>query len=148
MWMIVRLAVWSPPQNNQVLSYADFVPQETLFWRRSVWNKVGACLDESFRFALDWDLLLRFRESGSRMVRLRRFLGAFRIHDSQKTSAEIEETGFQEMQILRCRALGIDEIGQGVVHRAVAPYLLRHVFHDLAFRVEHRLGLLRTNGLR
>ncbi len=137
-----------PPHNNQVLSYADFVPQETLFWRRSLWNRVGACLDESFRFAMDWDLLLRFRESGSRMVRLRRFLGAFRIHDSQKTSAEIEETGFQEMQILRCRALGIDEVDQGVVHRAVAPYLIRHVLHDLAFRVEHRLGLLRTNGPR
>lgn len=136
-----------PRHNNKILSYADFVPQETLFWRRSLWNKIGGYLDESFRFAMDWDLLLRFRDSGARMVRLKRFLGAFRIHDSQKTSAEIEEVGFQEMQFLRSRALGIDDVSQGLVYRAVAPYLARHVFHDLVFRVEHRLGLIRANWI-
>ncbi len=34
----------------------DFVPQETLFWRRRIWDRVGG-IDASFKFALDWDLL-------------------------------------------------------------------------------------------
>ena len=67
-----------PPHEDEVLSWADFVPQETLFWRRDMGERAGGAMDESFRFALDWDLLLRFRDAGARFVRLPRFLGAFR----------------------------------------------------------------------
>src|SRR5581483_5017571 len=72
-----------------MLIWADYVPQETMFWRRSIWDKAGGYIDESFQFALDWDLLLRFRAAGARFVRLPRFLGAFRVHATQKTSAEV-----------------------------------------------------------
>jgi hypothetical protein len=62
--------VWVlPPHDNDVLSWADYVPQETLFWRRRIWDKIGGAFDESFDFALDWDLLLRFRDVGARLVR-------------------------------------------------------------------------------
>jgi hypothetical protein len=40
-------------------------------------------MDKSWFLFLSWDLLLRFREGNARMVRLPRFLGAFRIHDLQ-----------------------------------------------------------------
>src|SRR5262249_1995819 len=50
-----------PPHEDEVLSWTDPVPQETVFWRRRVWERVGGAMDESFQFALDWDLLLRFR---------------------------------------------------------------------------------------
>lgn len=42
-----------PPHRAEVIRWIDFVPQETLFWRRSIWDKVGGCVDESFRFAMD-----------------------------------------------------------------------------------------------
>jgi len=29
-----------------------------MFWRRRVWREVGE-FDESFRYALDWDFILR-----------------------------------------------------------------------------------------
>lgn len=67
-----------PPHDSKVLLWADYVPQETLFWRRSIWEKIGGYVDESFKFAMDWDLLLRFKESGAKFKRLPRFLGAFR----------------------------------------------------------------------
>jgi len=89
-----------PPYFAPGLSYFDYVPQETMFWRRRVWEEVGG-LDESFQFALDWDLLLRFREVGARMVRVPYFLGAFRIHPSQKTNSQIHEVGRREMRRLR-----------------------------------------------
>jgi glycosyltransferase involved in cell wall biosynthesis len=95
-----------PSHQDEILSWADYVPQETLFWRRSLWEKVGGKIDESFQFAMDWDLLLRFREASAKIVRLPRFLGAFRIHPHQKSSASISSIGVKEMQRLRERVHG------------------------------------------
>jgi glycosyltransferase involved in cell wall biosynthesis len=95
-----------PPHDPRVLSWADYVPQETLFWRKPLWEKSGGKLDEDFHFAMDWDLLLRFRNAGAKIVRLPYFLGLFRVHASQNTCANIESTGFHEMQALRKRCLG------------------------------------------
>jgi glycosyltransferase involved in cell wall biosynthesis len=127
-----------PPHDDEVLSWADFVPQETLFWRRAIWERIGGTVDESLRFAVDWDLLLRFREAGARMHRLPRFLGAFRVHPHQKTSAEIVEVGAQEMSKLRERCLGTT-VSQAEVDTAIRPYLRRHFFYHKLYR----LGLLR-----
>src|SRR6267143_4778773 len=95
-----------PRHDNEVLSWVDYVPQETLFWRRRIWDKVGGQIDESFQFAMDWDLLIRFRDAGARFVRLPRFLAAFRVHPSQKTSAQIEDLGAREIYRLRRRCHG------------------------------------------
>ncbi len=128
-----------PAHDDAVLSWADFVPQETLFWRRRIWDKAGGKVDESFRFALDWDLLVRFREAGARFARLPRFLGGFRIHSQQKTSASITEIGFQEMDRIRERVLG--RVPSRVeVRNAIAPYMLKHVLSDLPWRIRERLG--------
>jgi glycosyltransferase involved in cell wall biosynthesis len=86
-----------PAHDDELLRWADFIPQETLFWRRQIWEKVGASLDESFQFAVDSDLLLRFQYAGAKFARLPRFLGAFRVHAAQKTQAIIDGTGQAEM---------------------------------------------------
>jgi hypothetical protein len=129
-----------PPHNDEVLSWADYVPQETLFWRRRIWDKAGGQIDESFRFAMDWDLLLRFRAAGARFERLPRFLGGFRVHAQQKTSAGINEIGFAEMDRLRERALGRVP-SRAEITRAVARYLMRHTASDLRWRIRDRLGM-------
>lgn len=123
-----------PGHDSDVLSWADYIPQETLFWRRSIWEKVGGQIDESFRFAMDWDLLVRFRDAGAKFAHIPQFLGAFRIHHQQKTSAEISELGFQEMNRIRQRIHGyVPEPMQ--IRKAVAPFLLRHVWVDMKWRV-------------
>jgi glycosyltransferase involved in cell wall biosynthesis len=130
-----RIGRWIlPAHSDHVLSWADFVPQETLFWRRRIWDKAGGRVDESFRFAMDWDLLLRFREAGARFERVPRFLGGFRIHGRQKTSASISEVGFQEMDRLRERVLG-HVPSRTEVRNALLPYLLRHVAVDLRWKL-------------
>ena len=45
-----------PRHSDRVLSWADFIPQETAFWRRAAWDRAGGTIDESFRYAIDWDL--------------------------------------------------------------------------------------------
>jgi FkbM family methyltransferase len=127
-----------PAHENDVLSWADYVPQETLFWRRRIWDQVGRTIDESFRFAIDWDLLLRFRDAGARMHRMPRFVGAFRVHPHQKTSSVMQDLGVHEMNQLRERCHG-RRVTNDEIENALARYLRRHVMcHKL-----YRLGVLR-----
>lgn len=94
-----------PPHSPDVLRLYDFVPQETLFWRRRVWDRVGG-LDRDYQFAMDWDLLLRFQAAGARIVRLPCFLACFRVHSAQKTSSQLAGTGQEELDTLRFRTFG------------------------------------------
>lgn len=127
-----------PPHDDKVLSWVDYVPQETLFWRRSIWEKVGASLDEKYNFAMDWDLLLRFRSAGAKMIRVPRFLGAFRIHGSQKTITEIGYNGQKEMCYLRFKYIG-KNVNSQMIYKNIRWYLLKH----LVYQKLYRIGLLR-----
>lgn len=138
-----QIGAWILPRHDdRVLALADYVPQETLFWRREIWERAGGYVDTSFRYAMDWDLLLRFRAAGARMVRLPRFLGAFRIHDEQKTTA-IDAVGLSEMDRLRVRMHGrvvaLDE-----VLRALRPFFVRHIFTHSWYRAVDRVPLPRV----
>jgi len=121
-----------PPHDPEVLRSIDYVPQETLFWRESLWKRVGG-ISTHFRFALDWDLLLRFQKAGARIVRLPYFLGSFRVHTLQKTSAQMETIGAEEVNGLRRRTPGaltntadISQLSQRVMRQsALYAWLLR-----------------------
>ncbi len=79
-----------PPHNNWFMERWDYIPQETCFWRRSLYEKVGG-IDPTYRFALDYDLFVRFMRAGAKIHRSNRFLGAFRVHEVSKTSSQLEE---------------------------------------------------------
>lgn len=97
---------WIMPRHDPAtLEWIDYVPQETLFWRKRAWDLAGG-IDPSFQFALDWDLLARFQQAGARVVRVPYFLGAFRVHAEQKTSQAIHTTGADEMRRIRTRFHG------------------------------------------
>lgn len=135
-----QIGIWTLPRHDDaMLKVADYVPQETMFWRRRLWDRVGG-LDEGFQYALDWDLLLRFREAGARFVRVNRFLGAFRIHDAQKTTAWLDR-GEDEVARLRERTLG-RRITPAEALRAVEGYRRRHIAHHTAHRIEARVSEL------
>jgi len=112
-----------PPFHPESLTFFDFVPQETLFWRRSAWEKAGG-LDTSFQFALDWDLLVRFRDAGCNMVRLPYFTGIFRVHTLQKTSSIIQTVGDAEMTRVKQRTGAIAR-PRDAAHRAVLHEMMR-----------------------
>jgi glycosyltransferase involved in cell wall biosynthesis len=127
-----------PPHDNKVLSWADYIPQESLFWRKRVWDKIGGRLDENFRFAMDWDMILRFRDVGAKFVRLPRFLGGFRIHIHQKTSSEMSRTGIEEIERLRTRCHG-----RLVAHYEVAHHIRAYKIKHLIYHYLYKIGLLR-----
>lgn len=121
-----------PAHSERVLKWADFVPQETLYWRRSAWDAVGCNINEDFQFAMDWDLLLRFSAQQQKIERVPSFLGVFRVHQAQKTTKDIASIGENEMHQLRRRTLGFVPSRRQVMLNTV-PYVLAAKFHELNY---------------
>jgi glycosyltransferase involved in cell wall biosynthesis len=120
-----------PPHDDTILLWANYVPQETLFWRRRIWGKTVGYVDESYQFAMDWELLVRFQLAGANFFHLPRFLGAFRIYPEQKTS-KLEKIGKQEAERLHTlyhgRAVTWLEVRYNVRH-----YLARCMWRYLVY---------------
>jgi hypothetical protein len=68
------------------------------------------------------------------MIRLPRFLGCFRIHAEQKTSAMMD-VGLEEMQLLRRRHLGHVPT-RSETYRAVIPFLARQFAWHWLYRLK------------
>jgi hypothetical protein len=83
-------------------------------------------------------MLVRFRNTGAKIVRVPRFLAAFRVQAAQKTSMHMNSTGLEEMDRLRSQIHNRD-IGWEAVLKNIKPYLNRSVlYHKLYW-----LGVLR-----
>lgn len=73
------------------------VHQQSLFWKRELMERAGK-IDESFRFSMDLDFVLRLMLHG-RVSRTTRYLGKFREHEAAKTS-NIADICLRENQII------------------------------------------------
>lgn len=118
-----------PKHSDSFTRYFDYVPQETLFWRRKIYEEIGG-IDPAFHYAMDWDLILRIQARGGRFVRLPLFLGCFRAHESQKSQAWID-TGRAEMERLLARE-GSPALTSGEYHRMHWKYKRRAMCTTLA----------------
>lgn len=67
---------------------SGWIPQESTFWRRSLWEKSGDKLDESLEMAGDFELWTRFYEHTD-LYGVRQPLGVFRHHPEQKTKKNL-----------------------------------------------------------
>lgn len=121
-----------PPHDEHSLRRVDYIPQETLFWRRAVFEKAGG-IDSNFHFAMDWDLILKFMDAGARFERVPYFLGCFRVHATQKTNSLWLTVGEKEVKQLRQR----QGIAESEVHAAVFRYRRAAAFYSVA----NRLGI-------
>jgi len=99
------------------------IQQESVFWRRSLWDRVGGRLDESLTYAADLDLWLRFFRHAS-LYHVETLLGGFRVHEDRLGKAggdmyarEAEElharfvTGWDRRALSRARLIRL--IGGG-----------------------------------
>jgi glycosyltransferase involved in cell wall biosynthesis len=122
-----------PRHDPVALEWSDYIPQETMFWRRRVWDKIGP-FDESLEFALDWDFIMRAQTAGFRFMRLPRFLACFRVHAGQKTFL-LADTGREESAKIQERYI---RGGRDRARRAFRSYLRRQgIYHRL-----YKLGIL------
>ncbi len=121
-----------PPHDPETLKWADYIPQETLFWRSRVWETVGP-LDETFSFALDWDFILRAQTAGFCFRRVPRFLSCFRVHEQQK-GVSIFDVGEEEMNRVRAKYLS-GVVGKYEIRRAIMGYLIRQMLVHWMYRL-------------
>ena len=61
-----------------------YIPQPAAFWRRELWDQAGL-LNQSYYFAMDYDLWVRFSRI-SPIQYISRLWAKFRIHEDGKTS--------------------------------------------------------------
>lgn len=125
-----KIGEWVLPGHDpNVLDYCDYIPQETLFWRRSLWEKIGGNLDVNFKFAMDWDLLIRMKKVNANFRHIPRFLGCFRVHEFQKTSAQINDVGQKEMNIILKR-IHHDVPENQTIYSKISAFLVRHIIKN------------------
>jgi hypothetical protein len=115
-----------PYHDADVLHKVDYIPQETLFWRRELWQRIGARFDSDLQFAMDWDLILRFIHANAEFQYVPGLFGVFRIHQKQKTQASFFVDGTKEMNLIRGR----------YVNKAIGFY--KGYFKHLLYLREHR----------
>lgn len=128
-----------PPHDPEILRWADYLPQETLYWRRSIWEKTGARMDVNLNFAMDWELLHRFTEARARFARLPQFLAAFRIHDRQKTvqNRQREHPAARECDALRDRIQG-----RSVPRKEIGKHARRFQMRGRTYHWLYKLGIM------
>lgn len=68
----------------------SFIQQESTFWKRSLWEKSGAKMDEAMELAGDFKLWVDFLKHG-RLYQVHAVLGGFRTHFDQKTALRKKE---------------------------------------------------------
>ncbi|WP_377295832.1 glycosyltransferase family 2 protein [Rhizobium sp. SGZ-381] len=121
-----------PGHDGQVLRHIDYVPQESMFWRRRIWDKAGSRVDAGLRFAMDWELILRFADAGAVFRHVPRLIGVFRVHGAQKSQADFVRHGAHEIGTLRRGSYGAT---QGKMARLLhhGRFLYAHRIADAAF---------------
>ena len=126
-----------PGHDSKLLRCVDYVPQESMFWRRRIWDRVDGRFDTNLHFALDWDLILRFVGAGAEIRHVSSLFGVFRVHGEQKSQADYVARGAKEMADLRSRYSNKKKgcVSQSVNH---LRYLLNHRRADDEF-LEHLL---------
>jgi glycosyltransferase involved in cell wall biosynthesis len=132
----MEVGQWILPRHDaEIISHIDYVPQETLFWRRRIWNQVGA-FNNDLRFALDWDLILRFIEVGANIHHLPSLFGAFRAHQGQKSQKNYNFEGKREISMLRSRSRKslVQRIRLNILHM---KYLIDHISVADEFKAGH-----------
>jgi glycosyltransferase involved in cell wall biosynthesis len=121
------------------------VQQESTFWRRSLWERVGGALDTSFKLAGDLDLWARFWEH-TELYGVAVPLGGIRRHPGQRHVRHFDD-------YMREAGVVARRYGLRVSRRAPTPAMakVRRVISltppQRVRRALHRLGVLYNKGL-
>lgn len=83
-----------------LLQQSCYLPQECCFWTREIYERAGGFVDEKLRFAMDYDLWLRFLKQGAKFKSLEQVYGLFRWHENQKSQDLWKQVALPEIASL------------------------------------------------
>ena len=69
--------------------FKGYIQQESTFWRRSLWKRAGARVDNTLQYAGDFELWARFYQHAE-LYGVPSPLAAFRMHQNQKTAQHLD----------------------------------------------------------
>jgi len=73
-----------------LLGHESTIQQESVFWRRSLWERAGGRLDSTLRLACDYELWLRFSRHAP-LYHLATVLAGFRFHDDRRGHVSVAD---------------------------------------------------------
>lgn len=140
--------LWAPPFDAELLKVVDFITQPGIFLRRRVLRE--PMLDESFHFALDYELWLRLQAGGARFARIPRITGIDR-HQPERKSLTLLDVHAADTERL-VRTYGVVPASEQVARRSrfyvrqrlAGALLIPRTHAELAFSTpeDPRRGLL------
>jgi len=78
--------MYPPAFDETIFLYENqIVPQQSAFWRRTLYERVGG-ITGGFQFCMDYDLLMKFVQAGEVPAHIKDVLAAYRIHQNAKSS--------------------------------------------------------------
>lgn len=123
----------------QYLLYSGyFLPQESVFWRRCVYEQIGKL--DVHHYVFDHDYFIRMAQMGRRSTTLRQPIGGFRRHDQQKTAdRRVLQQSQQQIQSDHQQKMGITPAQA----KCLRAYWQRRMRAERAIRKLRRLALER-----
>ncbi len=101
-----------------------YIQQESTFWRRSLWNRAGGCLDSSYRDAGDCELWVRFFRH-AKLYSVDALIGGFRPHVDAITSAAKDEYDRHFEEIIEREVSSIQGAGNVKLFRRMNDFMQR-----------------------
>jgi glycosyltransferase involved in cell wall biosynthesis len=78
----------------------QWIQQESTFWRRSLWEKSGGCVNEEYKFSIDTDLWARFFLL-DRIYNVNSIIAAFRIHSKCRSLTNFSDVLLESDLIIK-----------------------------------------------
>lgn len=89
-----------PLLDLRILVYENpFVPQQAMFWRKDLYHRVGG-VNPDLRFAMDYELAMKFLLGKARVAKIHKVLANFRVHPAAKSSTIREVMHTEREEIL------------------------------------------------
>ena len=73
-----------------LIEHSGMIQQESVFWRRSLWERAGGGLDDTLRLACDYELWTRFSRHAL-LYHVGTILSAFRYHEDSRGHLQRED---------------------------------------------------------
>ena len=111
--------------------FKGYIQQESTFWRRSLWERAGARVDNTLQYAGDFELWARFYHHAE-LYGVPSPLAAFRMHQNQKTAQHLD------LYLLEAQVI-FKRYGGELPGRVESAY--RRIMSNMPRRVRKKIGL-------
>jgi hypothetical protein len=102
-----------------------YIQQESTFWRRSLWEKAGSQLNDSYRDVGDFDLWVRFFRH-ARLYSVDALIGGYRFRSDAISSSNMERYNQRCDKIIESELKSIPHAGALRVFRRVSN-VVKHI---------------------